>query len=397
MKRFSVISARIICLVLLTIMIFALTAPTYAFDDKYDPDRICSIQFDMKFDIKGVEYRINGGSVVLYKIAGLTDNEFKHPDGFFVREPAFEGLTIDLNEVGRSDERDIAISLEMAYYIANNNLESLGTVYEIDEEGHGKAENLTTGLYLVVQKDAPEGYVSFLPFMTILPFHDKQNSTYNYDPVVYPKTSEKKPYEEYTSIVPSVQKKVEGENAPKDTEFRFSFKSLDNKYLDVFNSKGTVAQGGNVVKQAEDEIIVCTYGEGVAEFGKITFYLPGDYIYEVREINTGASGYTYDKTAYWCKYTVVLNDARTALVLERAVIKEGDANGKVLYEGTEPETFVFGYKNIYGEVPPPSPLPQTGQIWWPMIVMAAIGIAFISVGVGISKRGRKGKNNYEEK
>lgn len=397
MKRFSVISARIICLVLLTIMIFALTAPSYAALNRYDPAKECSILFDMKVEIDGEEYRINGGSVALYKIAGLTDNVFSRPDGFFIREPEFAGLDVALKDVGSNDEKDIAISLEIAHYIENNHLESLAEIYEIDDEGYGKAEGLTTGLYLVVQKDAPDGFLSFLPFMTILPFHDLRADTFDYDPVVHPKPAHKMPYKEYTTVVPAVQKKVEGEKAPKDTEFRFSLKAIDNKYLSIVNDKGSVDEGGCVVKQTEDEIIVRTVGEGTAEFGTITFTLEGDYVFEVREINTGVEGYKYDGTVYWCKYTVALDETENALVLERAVIKEGDANGKVLYEGTEPETFVFGYKNIYGEVPPPPPLPQTGQVWWPMIVMAAIGIAFISVGVGISKRGRKGKNNYEEK
>ena len=37
----------------------------------------------------------------------------------------------------------------------------------------------------------------------------------------------------------------------------------------------------------------------------------------------------------------------------------------------------------------PEILPQTGQVWWPMVIMAVVGIICIAAGVIVSKRGRK--------
>ncbi len=223
-------------------------------------------------------------------------------------------------------------------------------------------------------------------------------------------------------------------------------------------------------------------GANTVGVGKVTFDVPGDYYYEVFEIKGSETYYTYDKTVYWCKYEIRLNEAENALVVSRFVIKDGGANGKVIYEGTDPQNLTFDFVNTYipdspppddtttvdtttdettpdettvpedtttdettpdettvpedtttdettpdettpdettpdettvpedtttdettpvdtyptppngdnSYVPPAKPiLPQTGQVWWPVIVFGIIGAIFVIAGVSVSRRGRK--------
>lgn len=45
------------------------------------------------------------------------------------------------------------------------------------------------------------------------------------------------------------------------------------------------------------------------------------------------------------------------------------------------EGATYYLKNTYKKTPPPPPnLPQTGQLWWPVPVLALLGIAFVAVG-----------------
>ncbi|WP_314872029.1 InlB B-repeat-containing protein [Stomatobaculum longum] len=50
-----------------------------------------------------------------------------------------------------------------------------------------------------------------------------------------------------------------------------------------------------------------TAGSGSVQTGNITFTMPGEYIYELKELPSTAAGFTFDQTIYGLKYTVTQN------------------------------------------------------------------------------------------
>ena len=94
----------------------------------------------------------------------------------------------------------------------------------------------------------------------------------------------------------------------------------------------------------------------------------------------------------------------------RGEVRDGNSNGKLLEEKANP---TLGFTNIYTPptgatpttppgkvVPPPSvtkttvtasggKLPQTGQLWWPIWLLSAVGIALIVGGIMMKNRSKK--------
>ena len=405
---------RLFCVALIVLMAFAAVIPaaaesgTETVSEYIDVDRTGEVTFkitssESKDDI------IEGGSIALYKVA--TVDKY----GEYTLLPDFATLEVDVNALEDTDESWGDAAEAIALYIKNHPaLEETAQIIQINKSGQASVTGLTTGLYVALQDEAPKGYNPFKPFIIPMPYCDNDGQI-NYVLTAYPKGTSKIPAKECVVDIPCVKKTVVSNNgtAPKDTKFDFLFKALESGYPEIVNTSGSVEAGGDVVTQTADSITLRVVGEDTVEVGKITFTQPGVYYYEVSEINTKASGYKYDKTVYWCKYTITLNDAEDALIVSNILIKDGNANGKILYDGEGPVTLTFDFVNEYNEVPPPpdetttettSPsdnpppkkdtppkrtLPQTGQVWWPMIVLAAAGIVFIAAGIAVSKNSRK--------
>lgn len=84
-------------------------------------------------------------------------------------------------------------------------------------------------------------------------------------------------------------------------EFAFELRAVD------------YAPNGNVVTKAKDtpmpeeDIIVRNKATGLFQFGVITYEQPGTYAYEIREVNEGKKGYTYDDAVKTVIVTVTDN------------------------------------------------------------------------------------------
>ena len=377
---------------------------------------------------------VSGGSIAVYRVASVDNN------GVYTLESDFSSLGIDFNALtevdplmkedqklaptskshsGKSVETSWSEAAKnVAIYVRNHALEDKMNLVAIDRRGVGKMTDVETGLYVAVQNEASRKNEVISPFVILLPYYD--GSELHYDLTARPK-ADIIPRESAALTLPVVTKTVGNTDAKLDTEFRFSFKALEEGYPDIVNSSGAVEIGGNVVSQTTDEIIVRTIGAGSAEIGSITFTEPGDYYFEATEVNTMEPGFKYDPTVYWCKYSIRYNENdNTDLILSNITIKHDDANGKALYEGADPTAFSFDFVNYVtdktveptapestvkpSEVPPAptqnnskntpkdSSLPQTGQIWWPVIVLAIAGSALIISGAAISSRKKKKHN-----
>ena len=94
-------------------------------------------------------------------------------------------------------------------------------------------------------------------------------------------------------------------------------------------------------------------------------------------------------------YNVAEMKEKTGLVIEGGGVRGIYAAGVLDVFLREGITFVI--TNRYADAPPPTTtpgggkLPQTGQLWWPVPVLFAVGLALIVLGVA-----RRREGGYEE-
>ena len=407
---------RTLCALIVIFMLSFAAVNVAAEDQLIDVDRTGSITFVITSS--ETNEHIGGGSVELYKVA--TVDKYGH----FTLLPEFSTLGIDLNALQDTDESWSETAEGIALYIKNHSLENLAQIIEINEGGEAIVTDVTTGLYVALQHEAPKGYNPFKPFIIPFPYYDGEE--FNYLIIASPKGTSRLPAEDCVVDLPAIVKTITGNGAPKNTEFKFKVSLYEEKgnYPKLVNKSGSVDKGGQVVSQTENEIVLRIKGAGTAEIGTVTFDHPGDYFFMVSEINTGLSEFKYDKTVYWAKYEIRLSADQTELIIANIQVKFDNANGELIYEGRGPIRFSFAFDNTFRNPPPPPPdtdettttdsdtttvttdettppgnntppprLPQTGQVWWPAMVLAAVGIFFIFAGVVVSKHSR----NREDK
>ena len=132
---------------------------------------------------------------------------------------------------------------------------------------------------------------------------------------------------------PPVQKIVEG-NPPTDDTFTFQMKA--------------VTDGAPMPEGSKDGVkTVQITGNGSYEFGEMWFTEPGEWVYDISEINDGIKGYTYDTTVY--NLTVTVTEGEDGkLVKEETVTANGGSAGDIVFT------------NVYEEEEP-EPAPKTGD------------------------------------
>ena len=115
---------------------------------------------------------------------------------------------------------------------------------------------------------------------------------------------------------PPVLKTVTGDDPEKDETFTFKLEA-------VRNTAGTdnPMPEGSTGKTKTIEAEVGT----PEEFGDIIFRTPGEYWYEISEVDTGLEGYEYDDTVYTLHYVLAVKDS--ALVMN---LTTTDSDGNVV-------------------------------------------------------------------
>lgn len=86
---------------------------------------------------------------------------------------------------------DTELAQQLAVYAEKNSLQ--GTTRKLDENGELRFENLNVGIYLIVQTRSIPGYYSVRPFLVSVPASDENNDDWVYD-VNASLKSELKPY-----------------------------------------------------------------------------------------------------------------------------------------------------------------------------------------------------------
>ncbi len=239
-----------------------------------------------------------------------------------------------------------------------------GAICPVDDKGEAKFSDLAEGLYLIAQSAPAPGYDSIAPFFVFMPTVD-ENGVPVYDIHAKPKPAPELPD---TTLKLSAEKQVAcADNivAP-DEVFSFVMVPASPDYP-------MPACEGAVYRAEDGAMTVSRTGAGIIELGTFSFFKADagkTYRYTLHEVAGTNARYAYDPTVYTIDVTV--SEPGTDGKIS-ASYKITDSNGAVW----DNLVFINEYKN---KVPPP-PIPKTGQLWWPVLLLTAAGVLLIGVGV----------------
>jgi len=114
---------------------------------------------------------VTGGSFTLYRVADIAENDGNF---FFRLVPALEGYGISLENLN-----DSRLAQRIADAAEDEGLQ--GDTLAVEVTGNVTFENLTLGLYLLVQEKACPGYNAVEPFLVAVPNRDKDAYLYDVD------------------------------------------------------------------------------------------------------------------------------------------------------------------------------------------------------------------------
>ena len=117
---------------------------------------------------------LRGGELTLYRVASVSKNG---ADMSFTYTNGFENCGIALDNVSES-----TLASRLAEKVAPN---AQAVTKTVNDSGIAVFDDLKTGLYLIVQKQAAEGYDAIQPFLVTVPI--MENGQYVYDVDAHPK------------------------------------------------------------------------------------------------------------------------------------------------------------------------------------------------------------------
>lgn len=296
---------------------------------------------------------LTGGELALYTVA-LRDADAE--TGYtLTQEFAGSGLEVRgyLTDAQAAAAAEYAVSASVP-----------GAICPVDDAGRARFPDLAEGLYLIAQSAPAAGYGSIAPFFVFVPTTD-ENGTQIYNVIAKPKPAPELP-EATLSLSAEKQIVCDDNVTPPEEVFTFVMIPAAADYP-------MPACEGAAYRAEDGAMTVSRTGEGAIDLGKFSFYKADagkTYRYTVHEVAGSNARFTYDPTVYTVDVTVSDPGADGKITASCTIT---DSNG------AEWDNIVFinEYKN---KVPPP-PIPKTGQLWWPVLLLAAAGVLLIGVGV----------------
>ena len=197
---------------------------------------------------------------------------------------------------------------------------------------------------------------------------------YRYIPIVTTSDDEEENYEiltiTNTILIPAkhdppVLKEVIGDKPKKKDTFEFSLTAIS---ANAPVEKMPMPEGSDGNKK-----IIKTKDGEEKEFGDIIFRVPGQYIYEIREVNTGKKGYKYDPSVYKLVYDLVEVQTEPGTY-------ELEMTLHIYKNGKEVDISVFKFVNKHSGGPP------TGDYTNIVLPAAVFGAALIALILFLIKR-----------
>lgn len=198
-------------------------------------DKACSLTVTMKES--GTGTAASGESIAIYQVGSEgSENGNYH---FYYTSDAFAESYSAVS--GDQIPDGVVTSAESAAAFAQATSE-LDPDAQAQTDANGKVSftNLPHGLYLVVQQKASDRYLSFAPFLVSLPAYNSETESYEYDVSASPKVQ--KEVNRYTPATgdPGVLKRVLGDGAPSSQTFRMIIHRLDQSYPMMEGSTGDI-------------------------------------------------------------------------------------------------------------------------------------------------------------
>ena len=297
------------------------------------------------------EEPVQDGSARLVLVASLLDG----PNGVHFEQNAAFG-TLPFDPVAVMDKAETPAAL--AELAETNQVPAVSAPFE---QGVARFSAVAPGLYLVMQ-DTIESYTRLQPALVLVP--ELRDGVYLYDVDCYPKPVTARGDIEIPIVA---EKKIinRGGTAPADTTFSFVLMPEEptQPMPKTANAQLDPRTGAAVVtRKGAGTVNFGTLSLGKADIGKT-------YRYTIHEVKGSALHFSYDVSVFTVTITVSANESGEP----QAAVSIADENEKSV------DRVVF--TNIYS--PPEKPeIPRTGQLWWPVVLLAFFGLLLIILGAG---------------
>ena len=305
---------------------------------------------------------VPGGTLTMIPIADAVADD---GNNIFVFKEGFTDCGLDLQRIEAEENGAPTLAEELAAWASEKGIE--GTDKAIDQAGKAVFEDLSLGLYLFIQNTPAEGYESVHPFLVTVPLRNGEELVYDVDASPKPGSAMGLLY-----IEPPVKKVFKAKRGTLPKNEVFNFRMVPGEKDDPMPAPE------GVVPDQETGSITVKHKAGTFTFGKIWFSTEDvgkTYTYTISELGGKNSKITYDKTIYKLKVEIVKDEETGKIECKTSVTGNDDKKA---------EEIVF--TNVY-DTPPGTPgkpgkpkLPQTGQLWWPVPILAAAGILFFGFG-----------------
>ena len=121
--------------------------------------------------------KVGGGKLTLYRVA---DAKYDNGNNIFVLTPEFAGSKADLTKIETETNGAPQLAKDLEKYVVEKKIS--GTEKAVDQKSATAAfSDLSLGVYLCVQTEAPEGYEPIAPFCVTVPFWDGKTLLYDVD------------------------------------------------------------------------------------------------------------------------------------------------------------------------------------------------------------------------
>lgn len=277
---------------------------------------------------------VSGAPFALYRVADVNEKV----DVFTLAGQFAKYTNIDVSNTKNSNSEWLIIAKMLADYATADGLTADKTG-NTNTDGKLTFSELDAGMYLVVGESYVVGKTRYLatPYLLVLPNRSQSDYTLNYDLTSNVKFTKQ-------TVLPDLP-------SHKDT--------TDRKVLKVWNDNDNSDDRPN-------EITVHLLCDGEV-FDTVTLNEKNHWRHEWNKLSI------YNKHGYSIRWTVTEEpvEGYTTLISEEGITS-------VITNTREMPT--------PAEVVPDSTLPQTGLLWWPVLVLFAAGMVILMVGVVVSRK-----------